>query len=69
MDLVYLIFLRYLELDGELRKAIGVLKKRISDFERTLREFTITKYGIKVGEPLTQLRGILSGIPEWINNK
>jgi circadian clock protein KaiC len=62
-----LIFLRYLELDGQLRKAIGVLKKRVSDFERTLREFNITKYGIKVGEPLTQLRGILSGVPTWIN--
>ena len=64
-----LIFLRYLELHGELRKAIGVLKKRVSDFERTLREFKITKYGIKVGEPLSQLRGILSGVPEFIKNK
>ncbi len=64
-----LIFLRYLELNGELRKAIGVLKKRVSDFERTLREFKITKYGIKVGEPLTQLRGILSGIPQIKKNK
>lgn len=64
-----LIFLRYLELDGQLRKAIGVLKKRVSDFERTLREFRITKYGIKVGEPLTKLRGILSGVPEWIDKE
>jgi circadian clock protein KaiC len=40
-----LIFLRYLELGGQLRKAIGVLKKRVSDFERNLREFQITKYG------------------------
>ncbi len=64
-----LIFIRYLELDGELRKAIGVLKKRVSDFERTLREFKITKYGIKAGEPLTKLRGILSGAPAWINQK
>lgn len=64
-----LIFLRYLELKGELRKAIGVLKKRTSDFERTLREFTITKYGIKVGEPLTQLKGILTGVPELIEGK
>ena len=64
-----IIFLRYLELHGELRKAIGVLKKRVSSFERTLREFEITKYGIKVGEPLTQLKGILSGIPTSINNK
>ncbi len=62
-----LIFLRYLELNGELRKAIGVLKKRVSDFERTMREFKITKYGIKVGEPLTHLRGILSGVPELMN--
>ncbi|HHP7229695.1 MAG TPA: ATPase domain-containing protein [Xenococcaceae cyanobacterium] len=61
-----LVFLRYLELSGQLRKAIGVLKKRVSNFERTLREFSITKYGIKVGEPLTQLKGILSGMPEWI---
>ncbi|MEM7593371.1 MAG: ATPase domain-containing protein [Cyanobacteria bacterium P01_A01_bin.83] len=58
-----LIFLRYLEIQGELHKAIGVLKKRVSNFERTLREFEITKYGIKVGEPLSQLRGILSGFP------
>ena len=62
-----LVFLRYLELNGELHKAIGVLKKRVSGFERTLREFEITKYGIKVGEPLTQLRGILSGVPRWID--
>ncbi len=63
------IFLRYLELNGQLRKAIGVLKKRVSDFERNLREYKITKYGIKVGEPLTQLRGIISGIPDSIGEK
>ncbi|WP_423751757.1 ATPase domain-containing protein [Salinirarus marinus] len=60
-----IVFLRYLELGGELRKAIGVLKKRGSDFERTLREFEITEYGIEVGAPLSNLRGILSGTPEW----
>lgn len=64
-----LIFMRYLELNGRLHKAIGVLKKRVSDFERTLRELKITKYGIKVGEPLTQLRGILNGVPEWIEGE
>lgn len=60
-----IIFLRYLEYKGELRRVIGVLKKRLSDFEKTLREFKITKYGVRVGEPLIQLRGVLSGIPEW----
>ncbi|GAB4525288.1 MAG: ATPase domain-containing protein [Pleurocapsa sp.] len=60
-----IVFLRYLEIDGEMRKAIGVLKKRLSDFEKTLREIEITRYGIKVGKPLTRLRKILSGTPEW----
>jgi circadian clock protein KaiC len=48
-----------------MRKAIGVLKKRLSDFENTLRELEITCYGIKVGRPLTNLRGILSGTPTF----
>lgn len=56
-----IVFLRYLELDGEIRKAIGVLKKRLSNFERTLREIEMTRYGIKVGRPLTNLQGILTG--------
>jgi circadian clock protein KaiC len=60
-----IIFLRYLELRGEMAKAIGVLKKRMTDFEKTLREITITAEGIKVGPKLTGLRGILSGAPEW----
>lgn len=60
------IFLRYVELNGEMRKAIGVLKKRLSDFEKTLREIEITSQGIKVGKPMTGLRGILRGIPEWV---
>lgn len=63
-----IIFLRYLEIDGEMRKAIGVLKKRLSDFEKTLRELEITRYGIKVGKPLNKLRKILSGSPEWTEN-
>ncbi|GIV90342.1 MAG: serine/threonine protein kinase [Chloroflexus sp.] len=62
-----IIFLRFLEIDGELRKAIGVLKKRLGDFEKTLREFAISRYGIKVGKPLTKLRGILSGMPVWVD--
>ncbi len=61
------IFLRYLEINGELRKAIGVLKKRLSDFERMLRQIEITRYGIKIGAPLTRLRGILRGTPELID--
>ncbi|MDR8393858.1 hypothetical protein NC796_22080 [Aliifodinibius sp. S!AR15-10] len=68
MDASYLadniLFLRYLEFKGELRKATGVLKKRLSKFEHSIREFKITGNGIAVGEPLTDLNGILSGQPK-----
>lgn len=64
-----IIFLRYLEIHGELRRVIGVLKKRISDFEKTLREFQISQDGIKVGNPLNRLRGILTGIPELLEGE
>lgn len=62
-----IVFLRYLEMYGEMRKVIGVLKKRMSDFERTLREYQITRYGIKVGKPLSNVRGILRGTPELLD--
>ncbi|KTG26668.1 ATPase domain-containing protein [Haloferax profundi] len=60
-----IVFLQHVELDGELQKVIGVLKKRTTKFERTLRQFEITEHGVQVGEPMTDVRGILSGTPEW----
>jgi len=60
-----IIFLRYLERRGEITKGMGVLKKRLSDFEKALREITITSDGIKVGPKLSALRGILAGTPDW----
>ncbi len=60
-----ILFLRFLEINGELRKAIGVLKKRLGDFEKAMRQIEISRYGLKVGPPLTGLRGLLKGTPEW----
>jgi circadian clock protein KaiC len=64
-----IVFLRYLEVEGELQKAIGVLKKRTSDYERSLREFRITEHGLTVGDPLRSLRGILEGTPEVVRER
>jgi circadian clock protein KaiC len=64
-----LLFLRYLEIDGELRKAIGVLKKRLGDFGKSLRELEITDGGVRVGAPLSGLRGVLTGTPEWVESR
>ncbi len=60
-----IIILRHVEYKGELRKVIGILKKRTSGYEPRLRELEITDSGIRVGDPLSELRGILTGTPEW----
>jgi circadian clock protein KaiC len=60
-----ILFLRYIEVRGEIRKAVGVLKKRFGPFESTLRSFRIESDGIHVGEPLDDLRGVLTGTPTW----
>lgn len=59
-----LLFLRYLEVDGDLCKAIGVLKKRYSGFETALRGLSIDTDGIHIGDSLSGHRGILTGIVE-----
>lgn len=63
-----IIFLHFIELQGSLHKSIGVLKKRLSNFEKTLRKFEITENGIVVGEPMCNLQGIITGTPQVINN-
>lgn len=62
-----IIFLRYIEVEGELKKTIGILKKRMSDFEKAIRGFEITRNGIQLGKPLANLQGILSGTPQIVN--
>jgi circadian clock protein KaiC len=59
-----IIVLRHVEYRGELRKVIGVLKMRTQSFEHRLRRFEITEQGLVVGEPLSNLRGILTGTPD-----
>ncbi|ELY63597.1 circadian clock protein, KaiC [Natrinema versiforme JCM 10478] len=58
-----ILYLRYVEMESDLGKVIGVLKMRTGDFERSLRQFEITEYGIRVGDPLKNMQGILTGTP------
>jgi len=60
-----IMFLRYIEVRGDVQKAIGVLKKRYGSFESTLRSFHMDTEGIHIGEPLDNLRGVLTGTPTW----
>ncbi len=68
IDVSYLadtvLLLRYFEARGEIRQVVSVLKQRVGRHERTLREFYLGEDGISVGEPLTNFKGILTGVPD-----
>src|SRR5512140_2352753 len=57
------VMLRYFEAHGQVRQAISVMKKRGGRHERTIREFGLERGGIRVGEPLREFRGVLTGVP------
>ncbi|RLI73035.1 hypothetical protein DRO97_08235, partial [Archaeoglobales archaeon] len=58
----YLIFGRYIEMEGELLKAITVIKNRFGDHERTFRILDMKSgEGLKIGKPLKEYSGLLSG--------
>lgn len=60
-----ILFLRYMETDGELKKTFGVLKKRLSAFDSGLRSYEIGRGGLTVSKAaLDGLRGVLSGMPK-----
>lgn len=48
-----------------MRKAISVLKKRTGAHEDLIREFKIRGDRLEVGAPLSELRGVLTGVPEY----
>jgi circadian clock protein KaiC len=56
-----LLNMRYVEVQGELRRLIAITKLRDSDFDGRLHDFNITSRGIQVGEPFRGLEALLSG--------
>ena len=60
-----IVMLRYFEVQGRVRKAISVVKKRSGPHEDTIREFAIGSAGIVVGRALTEFHGVLSGVPVY----
>jgi circadian clock protein KaiC len=59
------LMLRYFEAEGRVRRAISVVKKRSGVHEDAIREFRLTSEGVRVGPPLTQFQGVLSGTPNY----
>ena len=47
------------------RKAISVVKKRTGGHETTIRELAIGPERVRVGEPLSQFQGVMTGVPQY----
>jgi circadian clock protein KaiC len=50
------------------RQAISVVKKRSGLHERTIRELRMGPNGIRVGEPLEEYQGVMTGVPIYQGN-
>ena len=57
------VLLRYFEAFGEVRQALSVIKKRTGTHERSIRELRFDR-GLKVGEPVREFQGVLTGVPQ-----
>lgn len=60
-----IILLRYVESYGEMLRSIVLLKMRGSPHDSAIRQYTIDTDGMHIGEPFTEVVGILSGNPTW----
>lgn len=67
VDVSYLadtiLLFRYFEREGQIRQALSVVKKRSGPHERTIRELFLENGVVRVGNPLSQFEGVLTGVP------
>jgi circadian clock protein KaiC len=61
-----IIMQRYIELKGQLRRIMAVVKVRGSAHSKDLRAFEITDEGVVMGETLGRYEGLLTGTPDII---
>ena len=62
-----IIRLRYVEIDGQLRKLLMVVKMRAGDHSKDIREYEVTSEGLRIGERPTGYHGLITGVPEPLN--
>lgn len=61
-----IILLRYVEIYGDMRRGLTVLKMRGSMHDKEIREFTIDSQGMHIGKPFRNVIGILAGNPQQV---
>jgi len=56
--------LRYISINGQLRRMMIVVKMRGGPHSIDMHEYTVTDSGVVIGRPLRGYRGLTSGMPE-----
>ncbi|MDB5892246.1 MAG: putative circadian clock protein KaiC [Polaromonas sp.] len=59
-----ILVLRYVELGGQLKRVVSVVKVRASQHSKDIRFFDIEKDSLLIGKALSQYHGILAGQPK-----
>jgi circadian clock protein KaiC len=54
---------RYIEMEGELKRVMAVIKMRGSDHSHEFRLYEVSAKGVVVGDSLTEYDGIITGVP------
>jgi circadian clock protein KaiC len=62
-----IVLLRYVEMFGEMKRGITVLKMRGSVHDKGIREFSIDRKGMHLGRPFRNVTGILAGSPVHVS--
>jgi circadian clock protein KaiC len=61
-----IILLRYVELHGELRRGLAILKMRGTQHEKNIREYLIDSQGMHIKSAFHGVHGILTGTPTYL---
>jgi circadian clock protein KaiC len=64
-----IVLLRYVELHGEVRRGLAVLKVRGSSHQKDIREYVIDHNGLQVKDTFRNVHGILSGTPSLVSGE
>lgn len=69
VDLSYLsdsiLLFRFFEANGNLLKALSIVKSRVAKHESAIREFRLAANGLSIGDALRDFEGVMRGVPAY----
>lgn len=69
VDLSYLsdaiVLFRFFEAQGNLLKALSIVKSRVAKHESAIREFRLSTKGLSIGDALKDFEGVMRGVPAY----